>query len=858
MDGDALTYALCNGYIDHWLLAGPVATPVRDFERFAGPDFDLRIAQHYRHALPDIAGEPAEHAPFTVGAEVGRWRYWHCGEDHFIDVSATYRTPHYLRAWAYCELESETAQQAAFRLTTNGSSDVWLNSVRIHQHEPCYHRQLRSETFAATLRAGRNTVLVRIEAVAVRECPFAVALRVSGEFTESAVRLPTTIRPVDRRQLLERVFDQAITDRDLFTREQPIVLRWPIDAVESATLAVRLQRPDGRIYAEAIRKGAGGARIEMGVPVQFPEGDYTLVITPHPQELYEGNMRIQRVLPIALSRNRYADTPDGTYAQRRIEALLDASGRDDSIFCDVARMALGKWQDVDSARLAQQLERIRQRADCSDIYLCGLLGARYRFGDHPEFPLVLREPLDACALNFRYWHDQPGSDAMCFDTESHSILFHTCEVLAGQLHPDRIFTNSGRTGDWHRRHGERLAMHWLKQRASSGFVEWDANCHFEENALALTHLADLAEDDTLATMAGAVLDKMLFGMAVNSFKGAFGSTHGRAYAPHIKGAYREPTSGIGRLLWGMGVFNDSVLGTVSLACSNYTLPAIIAAIAVHAPEAMLSRERIVGTHEDFRYSGALGTEVNKVTYKTPDAMLCSVQDYHPGQRGHQQHIWQATLGPEAVAFVNHPPRVSEDDAHRPNFWSGNLVLPRVAQVRDSLIALYWLPDDDWLGFTHAYFPLYAFDEHEIGERWAFARKGEGYLALGAAGGLRLITHGLNAKRELRSYALRNVWVCQVGRAAVDGGFEAFKRNVSSQPFMFDADAMTVEWVTVRGDVLRFGWEGPLLRNGNVEPISGFKHYDNVYCTSELGAEIMDIMLGADLLRLDFRLETTHD
>ena len=27
-------------------------------------------------------------------------------------------------------------------------------------------------------------------------------------------------------------------------------------------------------------------------------------------------------------------------------------------------------------------------------------------------------------------------------------------------------------------------------------------------------------------------------------------------------------------------------------------------------------------------------------------MLCSAQDYRPGQAGLQEHIWQATMGPE--------------------------------------------------------------------------------------------------------------------------------------------------------------------------------------------------------------------
>ena len=44
----------------------------------------------------------------------------------------------------------------------------------------------------------------------------------------------------------------------------------------------------------------------------------------------------------------------------------------------------------------------------------------------------------------------------------------------------------------------------------------------------------------------------------------------------------------------------------------------------------------------------LREEVNAYTYRTPDTMLSSAQDWRPGYGGDQQHAWQATLGPDAV------------------------------------------------------------------------------------------------------------------------------------------------------------------------------------------------------------------
>jgi hypothetical protein len=220
----------------------------------------------------------------------------------------------------------------------------------------------------------------------------------------------------------------------------------------------------------------------------------------------------------------------------------------------------------------------------------------------------------------------------------------------------------------------------------------------------------------------------------------------------------------------------------------------------------------------------------------------------------QQHIWQATLGPDAVVFVTHPPCMSLEGSHRPNFWHGNVVLPRVAQWKGVLIDVRNLPEDDWLGFTHAYFPVAAFDEHALresglGHTWAFARKGEGYIALTAAQRLVLVTRGDSAYRELRSYGQKNVWLCHMGRAALDGDFVTFQEQVLELEVTFEG--LSVRCNSLRGQSLAFGWEGPLALDGKEQPITGFKHYENPFCVAELPAEEMVIRYGDTAMQLEF-------
>jgi hypothetical protein len=855
-----VSYDLQNGFIHNWLVGGPQAIPVPALDRFQGDDLKLQIARHYFDEDSGVGRRPVQDEPFVMGDEELAWRYARCADDHFVDLTAFYHTCHYLRSWAYARVMSPTSLEATFVLTTNGPADVWIGGKHVHRQEHFYHQLPHSVAFETPLEEGINNILVRFEEVAIRECPYAMALQIqdfAGDDPagETQVLVPVANKSVGRRKRIEKALYAAYVDRDVYTPGDEIAVHWPEDLDVSVEVTARLRHSSGQIYAEGQQVGKPGDTSRLQLPVQIPEGAYQIMLMPQPREYYDWNLRVQRKINLWSLHNRYSQTPYGSYAERRQEALEDAARRTDNIFSEIAKMALGRWSAVNTDAIMMAVEGINQRKDCSDFYLVGLLGAMQRYGDDASFPDALKAPLEECVLNFKYWMDEPGSDAMCYWSENHQILFHACEILAGQLYPDRVFSNAGQTGSWHREKGERMALSWLHKRASGGFREWDSNCYFEEDLLALSHLADLVENSQVWEMAAVVMDKMFFTMALNSYRGVFGSTHGRTYTPLIKGAHLEGTAGIGRLMWGMGTFNQRILGTVSLACTqDYELPAIIQSIAADRPEEMWNRERHAGELEEWCDLDSGAWEVNKATYKTPDYMLCSAQDYRAGEAGYQQHIWQATLGTDAVVFVTHPPCVSEEGSHRPNFWHGNVVLPRAAQWKDVLIAVHRLPEDDWLGFTHAYFPTTEFDEHAVredadGHWWAFAQKGDGYLALTAAQGLELITYGDNAYRELRSHGRHNVWFCQMGRTAKDGSFGEFQEQVLAlKP---DFGELSVQSATLRGETVAFGWEGPLLVDGKEQPITGFKHYENPYCVADWPAEQMDIRLGEQVLRLEF-------
>jgi len=843
-------YNLEHGFIHNWLTAGPQAIPV-ELSQYSGEDIHQQIARHFYKSDSGVTETPVERGPLTeglfqVGDYHGSWSYISCREDHFVEHCGSYDSPHYLRSWAYTQLNSKTAQEVSLVLTAHGPADVWVNEQYVHRTENFCKQSPCSTAFPVSLNQGVNKILLRFAAVAIRECAYAMALQVCRPVDSNTVNsidrqpaklgievtIPTLIEAISRRNKFESAVVVTYITQDVFEFDEHIRLHWPDDLKQASPAVVRLMTPGGQIYAEANVEGTAGDHVFLQLPRQIPAGPYRVFMMPLAWEYYEQNLRITRELSLwSLGRNKYSTSPYDTYEDRRREALISAS-QSTNLFAEIAKMALNQWTEVETGNILKSI----QNTSAQD--LLGLLGMSYRFGNHRQFPSELLQSVEDCILNYAYQSSE-ASDTEA--VESDRILSHAAEILAGQRYPERIFAKSGKTGQWHRENGERLTLEWLQQRGEGGFADWDSNSSYVEYLLALSHLVDLAESEPVWEMAAIVMDKLFVTIAINSYRGVFGSTHGRTCASYVKGGLLEPTSGIARLMWGVGIFNHHIAGPVSLACmEKYEFPSIISDIAVSLPEEMWSRER---------HAVNSSRVVNKVAYKTPDGMLCSAQDYYPGLRGRQEHIWQATLGHTATVFVTHPACTSEDDARQPNYWVGNAVLPRVAQWKDALIAVYDLPKDDWMGFTHAYFPVYAFDDYAVHQGWAFARKGDGYLAITASQGFSLIKSGHYALRELRSYGHKNIWLCHMGRAALDGDFSSFQKKILALDLEYSG--ASVRFSTLRGEGLSFGWQGPFLRDDRDQPLSGFEHYENPYVASGYPSRQLEIRYGESVLRLEF-------
>jgi len=547
-----LEYPLQDSFIHNWLVAGPLSIPILDLSL----DGDMaeqraQVAQHHFQRASDVHEPPIEFGSFQIGDSEQTWRYYKCVDDHLLDRTTSHATPTYLRSWAYCQLEAPSEQEAALVLTVYGPADMWVNRAHVHRDES-FSQDGHTVPVPVQLQAGQNEVLVRFEQVAaptlspVGSCPYAFALCLAGDEPQVVtVRLPVNHPNVARRQKLERLYSQAHIERTVVLGSQYAALHWDEVLDDSDDIGFWVQNAREHIQVSGMWETKPGERLEIGhSQLALDEGPYELALYPPPWVIERNQITYNERLPFHVLETAYCDAYYGTYEDRRREALAHALRRE-GLYAEIARLREGQWSGADADLLAEAIVKIDAREDGSEELLVGLLGALCRYPKTLRWLPNLQRSLEQCALGYRYWHDEPGAAAMRYTGESQSILLHTCEILAGQLYPEQVFSNAGQTGHWHLQKGEQLALDWLRQRGAAGFQEWDSNDTFARDLLALSHLADLAEDVTLRELAAVIMDKMLFTLWLEPRPHRSGNDHRWPTGGHL--SHHSPDVGHGRL-----------------------------------------------------------------------------------------------------------------------------------------------------------------------------------------------------------------------------------------------------------------------------------------------------------------------
>ncbi len=246
------------------------------------------------------------------------------------------------------------------------------------------------------------------------------------------------------------------------------------------------------------------------------------------------------------------------------------------------------------------------------------------------------------------------------------------------------------------------------------------------------------------------------------------------------------------------------------------------------------------------------TEANIYTFRTPDYMLSSAQDYKKGYGGDQQSIWSAVLDEESIVFTTHP---VASTSGTPDYWTGSGNLPRVGQYENVAIILYKISTAPGLyvthdlEYTHAWFPKDKFDTVTQSGNWIFGKRKDGYIGLWSQKEPKWVKSGEYANKEIIAEGKRNIWICEMGSHREFGTFDKFIEAISNSKIK--AGSLSIEYHSPSQGKLEFGWEGDLKRGGEAIQLNNYPRYWNKYVKTSFPADVINIHYGNHFLNLDY-------
>ena len=756
-----------SGYIRNWLVAGPKLTP------YAGPggaDHVMRRAaiDPATVAIPDpaVLGGPG---PFG-----DPWQYHDPGHNEFVEFSTFYQELTVVEYFASTELECAESGERPALFWAAGAADLWLNGEHITRLNVTRYRNPDSRPVTLNLKRGTNRLFVRSQCLGIRDTrilfglrfdnPVGITVRIPGaDHIARAAQWIDTVR-AQQGKGLESGFPAPFAAQVIPFGGESVV--WPAGESSIAFTGIRPVSADVEVEIDGVKLH----RIH-----EFPGNR-------PPVQACKGDRRTAHLAFVAKA---------GTGGE-------SPASWNTTILPLLARRLLGIESDQDPAAFAAAIAVVDARRDCADFVLAALLRMQMLNLCTPEESAEVRR----AALAFRFWMDEPGNDAMCFNSENHSLLFHGCQLLAGLLYPDEVFGNSGLAG----REQAALALprirKWLEKAEARGFEEFNSGTYMPITIAAMLNVVDFSSDEKLSARMAAQIDRILRDLARHSFGGGVISPQGRVYRDVLT---PEESGTQAILAFASDATDVELAGPRPKDGRGGDWVVFPASSPRYRPPADLAEKIASPVSRVYRHA-----EVQIALEKTPGYILTSLAvpaepragehpdlDLRPGGAGYQQHLWQATLGRDCHIFVNHPGGFFDGTKSRPGYWHGNGLLPRVRQQGNWLQAIHVIADGtktkppismetwEWgtvasvrpydlhpISFVHAHWPSDSFDREVRSGNWVFGQKGNGLIGLWCSEPL--VPHDdILTGRELRANSYASAWLAVCGDLENDGSLEKF-------------------------------------------------------------------------------------
>ncbi|MCG8311343.1 MAG: hypothetical protein MI975_28400 [Cytophagales bacterium] len=243
---------------------------------------------------------------------------------------------------------------------------------------------------------------------------------------------------------------------------------------------------------------------------------------------------------------------------------------------------------------------------------------------------------------------------------------------------------------------------------------------------------------------------------------------------------------------------------------------------------------------------------NTYTYKTKDYSIYTVQKYHPGTFGDQQHVSGMNISNVTSIFHTHPAIEKDVARQSPNYWVGYGHLPHAVQDGRVSLAIYNIPEKkglmeaDLLDYTHAYFPAEMFDTTVVESNFAFGKSGETYCVFVTKNELNFRSSTVD---DLIQQGKKTFWITEAGSKSEDGSFKQFYTRIKSNEFTFFQDDLILRYVS-GGKTYELKFAEDFKING-VPVDTDYPRYDSPYVRAEMKDKTITYSFNGKSLRLDF-------
>ena len=730
-------------------------------------------------------------------------------DDPFVNVSTFDPTPSFMAVVAVAGLTAEEAGDVEAEAEIKGGFTLFLNGRKVQHARPEVRNEGIVTGFTLPLSKGLNIVAVVMDELAERDTDLTFSLRLSSPVLQT---LPIGDRDEEKVKAVERAMGTLCFERTCFTSghvrmevdspfsEKPFTLSLIGATEENAALGI--------LKASDVTFPGGSTSADLGPVEDFPVGYLRCRLTA-----FSEGMRISVVRAFENFPFSFLDKPLPTVKERKRQALeFLAKHGEGNTNRALALLFTGGDKDLIESILQEEIGFINRRSDCSDFYLSYFPYIIRHFSSTGQVRPETLSKMKECILGFRYWHDEPGTDGMWFWSENHALMFHVCQLVAGELYPDEVFTNSGMTGREMQRKAKRMLREWFSVFFKIGFTEWNSPPYLPIDVLGFGSLYAQTEDEELKGYAKRALDYVFRLLSIASFEGIFSTTSGRTYPKELMGNYSNCPSFINWIGYGIGNQSHAGKGSVPLCLSDYEPdPANLRYHRLEPGKALWWKS----THG---YNGYADVTV----YKTSSYLLSAADSFNPGRRGFQEDVIHCVMGAEEHVWINHPGEHAPFGQARPSCWAGSGTLPEAVQYKGFAAVTFSISEEHPVDYTHAYFPVYSFVRVMNEGPWWFAETHSGaFLALWAENGLELVKSGPFKRRELRSPGRRNIYIMRLAEKRAEGSLERYAAKILSTPLVSGSGSWCfLDW---EYGLLSGGWMKGLSVNGEAEVYKGWGH-----------------------------------